>query len=227
MGPLAATDTDHVGRTRKDSRFALNSVVRENLAVDQEERRAIDQQVQVRLTELGEAARQDGLEQGYQEGLKKGHQEGFAKFQREGMDRAIRLESMLAEIEGAKAAILAANERIVSEAVFAIARKVLLREIAQDSDYVLRLAKKLILDLGLRDNFRIRIHPEEMKSLEMIRSGLEKEFGVLKNVTVEASPDIELGGCMIETSLASIDASIETQLTSLHDAMVGTSEPLA
>ncbi|MCM2277266.1 MAG: FliH/SctL family protein [Oligoflexia bacterium] len=220
-GALAVTDPDHRKPGQKDKRFALHELVRGPLSVEEEERRALEERVQARVNAIREEARAEASRQGYEEGLKNGHAEAFRRFREEGAERLARLDEVLAAAEAAKEEIFRANEKFLLELVYRIARMVLLKELATDKEYLLRLTRELIERMGVRENITIRIHPDDKESLTMLKEGLDQAFGGLKNLNIEVSAQLSRGGCTVETAWNAIDASIETQLSGVYAALIG------
>lgn len=220
-GPLAATDSDRSVRSRKDARFSINPLLRGPLAVDEEERRAIEERVRERVGAVVEESRAKAELEGREEGRKQGYREAFEEFRAQGMAALARFEAFVTECEAAKERVFKANERFLVELVYRIARMLLLRELTTDRDYVLRLARDLIERVGVRENITIRISREDMDIAERLREGLEKALGAFSNLNIEASTQVKQGGCLIETAWNAIDASIETQLQGAHEALVG------
>lgn len=220
-GALAATDAERAARNQKDRRFSLNSLLRDPLSVEEEERRVIEEKVRARVAAVADAAKAKAAEEGYQAGLKKGHEEAFARFREEAQDRIAHLESLLREADSAKEEIYRANERFLQELIYRVARMVMLKELSTDREYVLRLTRELVEKVGVRDNVRIRIHPDDAATVGMLKEGLERALGTMKNLNVEVSNQIRRGGCTVETEWNAIDASIETQLQGVYEALVG------
>src|SRR4051794_20746594 len=69
------------GRSQKDTRFSLSSLLRKPLSVEEEERRAIEEKVRARVSSMADEVREKAHAGGYQEGLKKGYEEAFRRFQ--------------------------------------------------------------------------------------------------------------------------------------------------
>jgi flagellar assembly protein FliH len=221
FGALAATDHDKVARSRKDARFSINSLLREPLKVEEEERRVIEERVRARVQAVSEEVRGAAAQKGYDEGLKQGYDEAFKKARAEYAERFAAFDEFLAQCETAKEQIFRANERFLIETVFRVAKMVLLRELTTDKDYVLRLATELIERVGVRENIRVKLSPADMATAAQLKEGLEKKLGALKNLNLEASPQVVGGGCVVETEWNAIDAAIETQLQGIHDALLG------
>jgi flagellar biosynthesis/type III secretory pathway protein FliH len=221
FGSLAATDAARASRAQKDVRFSLSPLLRKPLSVEEEEKRAIEEKVRARVAAKADEVREMARTQGYEEGLKKGYEEAFKRFQQEGAERLARFERLLAETEQAKQEIFRANERYLIELVFRIGRMVLLRELKTDRELILRLATELIERVGVRENIRIKINPDDQATIEMLKAGIEQSMGAMKNLTIEVSNQIKGGGCAVETEWNAIDASIETQLQGLYDSLIG------
>jgi len=83
------------------------------------------------------------------------------------------------------------------------------------------LCSEIIEKVGVKENISIKMHPSDEEQVSKVREGLISKFGELRNLTVETSPQVRMGGCVVETSLNLIDASIETQLENIHRAMTG------
>jgi flagellar assembly protein FliH len=220
-GSLASTDEGRVPKGQRERRFSLNPLLKEPLSIEEEERRVIEEKVAARIAAVSEEARAKAREEGYKAGLEQGHQEAYQRFAQESVERLTNFDAMLAEAENAKQEIYRANERFLMELVFRIAKMVTLKEVATDKDYVVRLARELIERIGVRENIRIRIHPEDAKTADIIKPGLEAALGTLKNLSLEASPQVKRGGCIVETEWNAIDASLETQFQGVYDALIG------
>ena len=220
-GALAVTDPERAARSKQDGRFSLNPLLRDPLSVEEEERRVIEERVRDRVDALADEAKNKAAAFGYEDGLKKGYQEAYAKFQKEGAERLERFTALLQEAEGAKELIFRANERFLTEMIYRIARMVLLKELAADKDYVLRLARELIERVGVRENVTLRISEADAETMGMLKEGLEKTLGNLKNLNIQISNQVQHGGCIVETEWNAIDASVETQLQGLYQALNG------
>jgi flagellar biosynthesis/type III secretory pathway protein FliH len=220
-GPLAVTDVERASRDQKDRRFSLNPLLRDPLSVEQEESRVIEQKVRVQITEMANAAQATASKLGYEEGFKKGFDEAFLKTKSDGAENLKRFDELVAAAEGAKDEIFRANERFLIEIVFRIAKTILLKELNVDKDALLRLMKELISKVGVRDHLSMKISPEDAQTIDFLKEGLQKAYGEMKNLHIEASTHISRGGCKIETEWNAIDASVETQLQGIYEALIG------
>lgn len=220
-GPIAVTDPDRKVKDRKDNRFFISPMLRGPLAVEDEEARVINEKVKQIVDVVSEEAKKKGFSAGYEDGNKKGYDEAYQKFRQDGEDRLKKLELFLKECESAKAEIFRENERFLLELVFQIARMVALKEIAQDKDYITRLACELIEKVGVRENITVYIGRNDSESITKMNEGFIKNFGELKNLKIEVSDKIIDGGCRVETQWNAVDARIETQLKSIYENLLG------
>jgi flagellar assembly protein FliH len=220
-GALAVTDADRKHKSVKDSRFSLSDLLRKPLSVEDEEKRAIEEKVRARVSSIAVDVQQKAHASGYQEGLKKGYEEAFKQFQQEGAGRLARFEKLLGEAEAAQQEIFRANERYLIELVFRIARTIVLKEVSVDRKLVIRLARELIDRVGVRENIRVKVHPDDQATIEMLKEGIEQSLGAMKNLSIEPSNQVKGGGCIVETEWNAIDASIDTQLAGIYEALLG------
>ena len=137
-GPLAATDPERKARTTKDSRFTLSSMLRDTLAIDEEEKGALAERVQIEVESIADKARDEAARQGYDDGIKKAYAEAFDSFKAEGDKRLAQFESFLASCNNAKTEIFKENEEFILHVIYNVARNVLLRELEADKGYLLR-----------------------------------------------------------------------------------------
>jgi flagellar assembly protein FliH len=213
FGTAALTDPD------ADQRFNLHPASRRFLGIEKEEHRhlegRINEEVEKRLAELKEAARTEGFEQGRAEGEQQAKQEFAAQAQ----PVFEHFQKVVAEFEGTKDEIYHANEDFLIQLVFQVAQQVLLKELKADREYVKNLCSQLVEKIGAKDHVKIKIGKEDFDQIEAIREHLKQQFVDLKNVQIDVSEGFENGGCKVETDLARINASVETQLQLISQAL--------
>jgi flagellar assembly protein FliH len=219
-GPLAVTDPDHHPRTQRDARFRLNSLQREPLAVDQEERRVIDELVQERVRDTEIQIREQAHQEGYQAGFQQGHEEAEARVRAEGQALLERLRVFANSCEQAKEDILKSQEKLIVELVLRMGRSILLRELTSDKDYILRLARELISSTDLREHLKLKVSENDLADAARVTGELQKAFPDLKNLRIEPSPLVQQGGAILESQWSTTDAAVETQIQRVFDAVL-------
>jgi len=219
-GALAASDPDRHSLTQKDSRFAINPLLRDPLAIEEEERRFLETRVREEVAAIEAEAREEGYRAGHAEGLARGESKAYEEVRVAAMEGQQRFNRWVETLESAKGALLAANEQFLVELVLKISRHVILRELKTETGYVTRLVRELIDRMGVRDNLTLRVSLKDFETASEIRSGLEAHLGTLKNLRIEPSPKVLEGGCLIETDWSVIDAAVETQLAAFHESLI-------
>ena len=170
----------------------------------------------LRTTHPHDAALARGTEEGREIGRREAHDE-VAAAASPVLDR---LQALVAEFDGIKKTMYDANERFLTELVLRITRKVCLKEVAGDAEYIQRLARSMIEQSGARENIRVRLNPSQVDAITSLRAELGRSMGELRNLHVELSSDVPEGGCAVETDFSSMKASIDTQLDAIHDTLV-------
>lgn len=224
FGHFAATDLERKSKTIHDSRFEMSPLLREPLSIEDEERKVISERVKKEVALLTEASRQEGFQQGLSEGRKEGSEKATAEMRQQASEILARLNSLVDSFEGAKQRIYEENEAFILETMAHLCRRVVLRELTGDKEYLPRIAKELIEKTGVRENLTLRIHPEDYKLVEQLQVGLQKTFGALKNLTIESSDEVGQGGCIFESEWNAINATLESQLAHLESAL--TAKPI-
>ena len=112
--------------------------------------------------------------------------------------------------------VLRDSEDDLLNLTFAIAGKILTREVAQDRQIVLRLIKTALSGLNEQDELIIRLHPDDYALLTNNTSmTLQKELSTVR-FQLKADPNVEIGSCQIETSRGTVDAGFEAQLDEVY-----------
>lgn len=160
------------------------------------------------------AAGKEAYEKGYSEGLKKGIEIESGKVQ-----SALKsLASAMGEFEKSKREFISVSERELLDLVVAAAECIIRREVTVNRDIVcsvLNAAMKKILD---RDGIRIKLNPEDYRYITEDNPGAVDPEWLKKSALVEDGT-ITRGGVMIETLFGEVDASIETQIHELKQAL--------
>ena len=213
FGSFASTDP------KSNQSFKLQNETSRLLGVDSEEKNHVDELVQAevaaRVSEIEQRAYRDGLERGLAEG------KATAQAEYQALNQPVyeRFFAITQEFENQKNDIFAANELVLVNVMFQVAKQVLLRELKTDTEYLKKLAALVVEKVGAKDHVRIKLSHEDFAQFESVRDFLKVQFPDLKNIQIEPSADIVLGGCRVETDLSRIDASVETQLSAIETSL--------
>lgn len=141
---------------------------------------------------------------------KRGYAEGLAEGRAETAERMLALVSRSVDY-------LASAERDVARIVMICLRRVL-SELPEE-EIVIQAARAAIGNVRGEPRATLRVRPEIAEGVRSrvgeILSGTE-DVGFLE---VSADPQLEAGGCRLETDIGMVDASLEVQLAALEAAM--------
>ncbi|MGI5864252.1 MAG: type III secretion system stator protein SctL [Myxococcales bacterium] len=149
-----------------------------------------------------EAALADAREAGRQEGL------------------AQMTEILLRARQEASALIERSEEDLVRLALVC-AEKIIGRALDLDPNLILEIAAQAIESVRQQRELVLRVHPEDALRLRNSRKKLMDLLGRTKDIAVREDPEIERGGCIIETENGTVDAQLSTQMRMLEAALLG------
>lgn len=177
------------------------------------------------LERLQQMAWDEAHAAGHKAGLDKGLAEGRAEVQRQ--VKALRgvLDRLAAPLDARADAL----DQELTELALAIAREVIGREVATAPEFILELVPEAVAALPANDqSTRVRLNP---KDAALLNEHLPDGHGdSIWKLVEDAS--ISRGGCRIETSKSSVDATLEARLAAVvkrlfadHEARTDASAP--
>ncbi|WP_428386555.1 FliH/SctL family protein [Mucisphaera sp.] len=167
-----------------------------------------------------EAGYQDGLEKGHAQGLKQGRQEAFdaaseqlAHIQEAWLDLSTRWETEFDRLttearEGLMGFALRFAERLVHR-VIEVDREIIVDQLAEALGHILRPLK-----------VSVRINPDDRPILEKALPELLQRFSHLKQVELVDDDQITPGGCIARFGQGQVDATIDTQVQRMVEAIL-------
>lgn len=214
----------HADLPRKDRRFQVDPALRDLMSVDEETETEIDARVERKLENLRVAAEKEARDRGYDEGFQRGKSEAKNTFGAESQERLKQLDELLASIESTKDEVYRVNERFLVELTFRIASTILQKEIVLDPEYLARVIRTIVEKVGVKDQLKLIANSAQMEVLYGLLPELEKKHASLKNITIEQSSLLGNSDVVIETDWNRIDATLDSQLGSLHEVVIAVLE---
>jgi flagellar biosynthesis/type III secretory pathway protein FliH len=175
----------------------------ETLREGQRLARAIVARATAQARELQATAEERGLEAGTR-----------TAFDREGpalRNVAAALADAVARVETARRDLVRRLEATVPELAVAIAERVLRRELTVDPARLADVIRDAMPAVVPAASIHVRLHPDDLATVERHRTRLEDVIGAA-GLSLEASPDVGRGGCVIETESSILPAGIPEQL---------------
>ncbi len=99
------------------------------------------------------------------------------------------------------------------------AKKIVGREMQTDKNTVVDIVANSLKSVSDHSMIQIYVHKNDMEALEAAKPRLKAIFERLQSLTITERPDVEPGGCIIETEAGIINAQLETLWRSLEQAL--------
>jgi flagellar assembly protein FliH len=158
------------------------------------------------------ALERDAFAKGYEQGERAGAEAGATRA--EAMLR--RLAETIQELSDVRRSMIRETERQMVQLAMAIARRILRREVAIDSDLTLTMARVALERLGDSTAVTIRLHPGDFEATCRQREALLAG----SHVTVTPDPAVSRGGCLVQSDFGYVDASVDAQFQELARALL-------
>ncbi len=151
-------------------------------------------------------------------------EEAYTRGRQEGMQQAeARLGETVKAFSAALESIHRLRESILKNStddmlrlVMAIAEQVISCELATNPEIVFHTLQKALHAAVRSDAFHIKVNPEDFALVQEKKPLLLAGISGLKNITFEADPTVSRGGCLVESELGEVDATIESQLEEIR-----------
>jgi len=158
----------------------------------------------------------------YKKGYDAGREEGYKEGQAEVMRLIDRLGTVVATAVDIRDEIINASEKLMTEMILMISRKVIKDEVVERREVVINNIKEAIKRVKDRDRIDIRVNFADLDMTTAHKDELIKMMESLKKVNIFEDSRVERGGCIIETDVGAIDARISTQLDTIEEAIRNT-----
>ncbi|HMB16214.1 MAG TPA: flagellar assembly protein FliH [Pelovirga sp.] len=158
---------------------------------------------------------------------KKDIDEAYARGQRDAMSAAA------AKLESSAKALAAALKQVdqlrtqmaqnscddMLRLVMTIAEQVIKREVSVHADIINQVIAEALKASVRADHYRIKVNADDLAAVNEHKPLFLASISGLKNLMIEADPAVTAGGCKIESDLGEVDATLETQLAAIRQAL--------
>lgn len=171
-------------------------------------RRIDDRNLISRAREEAQSIRESASKEGYQEGL----EQAKADIQE--------VKNAITSFLGAKQAVFDYIAPDILEISVDIAQKIIKKELQQDPNVILDNIIALLKGLSKEETkITLRVNPAQVSLLKSETPNLLNEAGLDAKILVVPDETIMEGGCVVTTNNGVIDATIETQLAVISEAL--------
>ena len=150
--------------------------------------------------------------QAFEQGRQKGIEEGRVQEQmavEEEFKRALHLAN---QIGRARVVALEEQERDIVELALAISQKIILRELENDPEFIVRQVRQALGQLVNKGLVTLKVHPQDFAVLEPLQQALQREFLEGDHLVLEPDEEVAIGGGLVEQVGLQLDARLQQQL---------------
>jgi len=195
--------------------FQIAPIVKEHRGMNRQEelekQRLIQEEVERQLIRVQDQAYKDGFEQGQ----KDGQNEVFDQTRAQVETKIESLNEMIEAVLKAQHDLIMNEKQIVFRTIKNLTKWVILRELKDDGDYILRLLEKLLSELQAKSNVLIQIDPKSFSEMPDVLEMIQEKVGKMKNVRIEIDYDIDGPGIIVESENGIINGSLTEQFKNL------------
>lgn len=156
------------------------------------------------------------FERGRQEGRQEGLQEARSEF-----DKTVSaLGRGLEEISRLRESLLTTSSQDMLRLVLAIARQVIGAEVTIGREVILSTIDRALKAAVRSDSYHIKVHPDELALVRERKPLFHASVAGLKNITFEGDPSVAPGGCLVESELGEVDATLDTQIEEIRRTLL-------
>lgn len=161
--------------------------------------------------------KQDVLARAYQEGVAKAQREAEAEYQRDAQE----LFTAINTIQDQRYVIVEREQQDLIDLSLKIAGAVIERELEYAPDIIFNIVKKALEKVTDTDKVIIKVHPDSVGIVREHQNDLLAMMPDIRQLQIQGDERIHRGGCVIETKLGFVDASVNTKLETIRQALLG------
>lgn len=162
-------------------------------------------------TGQADSIRSQAQNSGYEAGYEQGRQEGRAASQATVTAALDNLARISKALERARANILANMEEELVALVAAATDLVLAAPGAVESTVIRQVVSQAVSRLASAGRLTVRLHPADLEVIADFKPQLMDSFSEMEHLELTADPSLERGGCLVDSDIAQIDATLASR----------------
>jgi len=159
------------------------------------------------------------VQQQLEEAYARGRQDGLNESEQRFNNSVQALTQALEDVSRLRESLAQAGSQDMLRLVMAIAEQVIRTSVAASPAVVVGIIENALQASIRCDSYRVRVNPADLDAVKKQKPLFLASISGLKNISFEADPEISPGGCRLDSELGDVDATIETQLESIREAL--------
>lgn len=130
------------------------------------------------------------------------------------------LAGLKASLENAGAAAAAAAEEEIVRLAVAVAGKILRRRLEEDKDWIFLAVSRAVQAVPKGGAMTIKVNEKDYEAIQKAGSLIPEAARLAGGLALEASSEVEPGGCIVVTEAGAVNANISRQLELAEEALL-------
>lgn len=210
---------EYTNRERIAGDFKVDKVISEYIGIDQIERESQQKEVAKQALELTQEIQEKAYGEAYAMGLEEGKEKAFL-VEKEKIEKRLKImEDMLSRMKKIKTQFMRENESQIVSLCLYMAQRLLFKEVKENPTYIKDVLSKLFETIQHDEEMFIRLSPNDFEWFESNKESFFKDLHLDPGTKIEADPQINPGGLIIETEFGIVDATIEQRIEKIEEVM--------
>lgn len=179
------------------------------------------EQARQQAEQMLQQARRAGFEEGFRQGLQQGQKQAQEEVRREVQGLLQQLQGLVEQALRRREQALRDAEADMVEIALAVAEKVVRRRVEQGPEVTQAVLNAVLAFEALATSagrVKVHVHPRELQWLAQEGADGLRPDGPLQIEWV-ADPAVSPGGCVVESDVGILDASLERRLAAVREAL--------
>ncbi len=155
-------------------------------------------------------------ENAFTAGVAAGRQQAEEDFE----DSTQTLIQICTELDRLRETILQNSAGEMKELVLAISEKIIRHSVTEQEETIVATIKDAIHLAVKSDAFQIQINPDDFKAVEARKKEIIDSISGLDNIVLKPDATVERGGCKLESTCCTVDATIASQIKVIQDSVL-------
>ena len=130
--------------------------------------------------------------------------------------RISRLDELLERLATTREYCRQNHEKEMVELALSCARRLINREIALDKSVIVDIVHEIFNESSVQGSVTLLLNNDDFQLINELRSQLLSEFPQIQDLKIEVGEGIERGGCILESEMGRIDASLRSKFEELN-----------
>ncbi len=213
--PLSTSTNASPTETDNNAHLAALELAKQSCQQTEEEKNEILMEAREKAAEIMAAAE---VEAGKikKEVEKRAREEGLKAASAEIDNRISQLDELLERLTSTQAYCRQKHEEEMVQLALSCARRVINREISLDESVITDSVREVFNESSVQGSITLLLNLEDFQLINEQRSQLLTEFPQINNLKIEVGEGIERGGCILESAMGRIDASLRSKFEELQ-----------